>query len=460
MTGFFGSLWRTDLILRNPDPDPLHVTVKLLPNPGTTGTMASPETNIFIPANGILVIPDALGSLFSLVSASGALLLTPEAGRSVEATSRTYNTTAKGTYGMGVGAVDFFAAVGARFALTFSAGLLGDGFRTNVVVTDTSGRGADVDLQLASDSGFVESAALSFTAPSGGQAQLNGLSGWLGTPAWRSGSFAVAPRSGEAIAGVIAIDNITNDPTYFPPDLPAPVVRTVPALVHSDGVNGAKFKTDLYLYNPADRTQTVLLAVKAWDKNESESILNYTLLPHESKTIHDAYFTAFGRTGVGRLRYQSGTTLDSAGGVRVTSRTYTTGPDGGTYGHLVPPLNSFQSAGSGESLSILGPTAAAGYRTNLALVDLSAPFATGASPVVKIEVIDDSGAVVDHFETTVPLAGGVQLNDLFRARGLREDLGAVLLRISPSGGLVAAYATTIDNGTNDPVYFAANLAAR
>ena len=39
-----------------------------------------------------------------------------------------------------------------------------------------------------------------------------------------------------------------------------------------------------------------------------------------------------------------------------------------------------------------------------------------------------------------------------------SDIPAI--RISPSGGLVAAYATVIDNGTNDPMYVAAELAAR
>jgi len=53
----------------------------------------------------------------------------------------------------------------------------------------------------------------------------------------------------------------------------------------------------------------------------------------------------------------------------------------------------------------------------------------------------------------------VQINDLFNGRGLASGLGPVLIRVSPSGGIVTAYATTIDNGTNDPTYFPAVLAA-
>jgi hypothetical protein len=77
-----------------------------------------------------------------------------------------------------------------------------------------------------------------------------------------------------------------------------------------------------------------------------------------------------------------------------------------------------------------------------------------------VEVLDSAGRIADRFTTPLPPGGGVQLNDLFRARGLPENLGPVLIRVSPSGGMVAAYATTIDNGTNDPTYYQAQLAAR
>ena len=59
-----------------------------------------------------------------------------------------------------------------------------------------------------------------------------------------------------------------------------------------------------------------------------------------------------------------------------------------------------------------------------------------------------------------PLSGGVQIDDLFHGRGLGDGPPAGLIRISPSGGLVAAYASVIDNGTNDPMYVAAQLAAK
>ncbi len=85
---------------------------------------------------------------------------------------------------------------------------------------------------------------------------------------------------------------------------------------------------------------------------------------------------------------------------------------------------------------------------------------SGPPVSVNVEVYDEHGALRDRFETLLPLADGVQIDDLFHGRGLGDGPPAGLIRVSPSGGLVAAYATVIDNGTNDPMYAAAGLAAR
>jgi len=459
--GINGSRWRTDLVLRNPAADPVTVAVKFLPNPGAggaSGTTAG-DASVTLASGAILIQNDVLGSLLHLESGSGALLLTPESGRSISATSRTYTSTPGGTYGMSVGAVDVFAGIGAGFPVSFAAGLLGDGFRTNILATDVSGRGSEATIVLSADSAAPSAGSGVIAAPSWSQAQINDLGAALGAPPWRTGSLLVTPQSGETVVGAIAIDGATNDPTYFAPDLPATVVRTIPALVHADGAHGAAYRSDLFLFNPADGVRTVRLLVKSWSTNEAEQTLTLTLLPRESKTIRDALATAFGRTGVARLRFQTDGVADVSGGVRVTSRTWTAGPSGGSYGLLIPALNAFQSAGGGESLEILLPAGGAGFRTNLALVELTSSFVSGPPVAVRVEVFDDRGVRRDGFETPLPLAGGVQIDDLFHGRGLGDGPPAGLIRISPSGGLVAGYASVIDNGTNDPMYVAAQLAA-
>lgn len=463
MSGYFSASWRSDVLLRNPSPDPLAVSLRFV----ASETGASKETAVTLAPYEIRVATDILSSLFAVDAGSGALFLTPESGRSLEATSRTYTSSTsstRGSYGMGVGAIDLFASAGPRFPFSFSGALLGPDFRTNLIVTDASGRGEQASVTLFGDSSAISRPRLSFLVPAGGPTQLNGLGEWFGVPSYQSGAIVFQPESGDAVAALFVIDNRTNDPTYFPPDLSSGVVRTIPAIVHADGANSARFRSDLFLFNTSDTIQSILLAAKLWSSSENETLINLTLLPKESKTIRDVLFGVFGKSGVARLRYSSSSTtggfqFGSAGGVRVTSRTYTVDPTGGTYGLLVPPLNSFQSAGPGDSLEILGPRGGDGFRTNLSLVELTA-FADGKAPKVRIEIFDETGRLLDTFESAVPTAGGVQLDDIFHARGLGARPVAALIRVSPAGGMVGAYATMIDNGTNDPTYFPASLAAR
>jgi len=296
---------------------------------------------------------------------------------------------------------------------------------------------------------------LSFSVDANGQAQYNSISTNLGLLSTDTAALVVQPTRGEAIASVIAIDNRTNDPTYFPPDLPSPIVRTIPVIGHVDGVNNSKFRSDLYLYNPSTTTRNVTLQMKAWDSNDTQT-LSFTMLPAEARVIPDVMLRLFNRTGIARLRYQSS---GDANGVRVTSRTYSIDENGGTYGFLMPPLNNFQSAVSGDSLEILGVVGGKQYRTNVGLVDLTA-FPTSQPASARIEIIDEKGKTIDAFTVPVPSAGGVQINDIFHSRNLGDGPAAALIRVSPLSGLIGAYATMNDNGTNDPTYLAANLAAR
>ncbi len=451
MPGLFGASWRTDLILRNPGANPLPVTVRFLPNPATS--TSAPDASVTIASRAIAVIPDALGSLFRFEQGSGALLLLPGSGGTLEATSRSYTGSSNGTFGMAVDAEDVIAATRPGYSQAFSAGLLGSGFRTNLVSGDLTAAGSRAEL-FASAGGGATARALSIDAPPGGQVQLDDLSTLTGIPASQAGSFLVTSSAGAAMTGVTAIDNATNDPTWSGPDVrPGPL--TIPAIVHSDGMNGARYRTDLFFFNPDAVARSVQMRAALWTEPGRELWASVTLAPGESKRVPDALFTLFGLTGVAQLNLGTGF---PNGGVSTSSRTYTLLPDGSTYGMLVPPLVASQIAGSGETLEILGPTGGAAYRTNLAFVKLDYRSST-----VHVRILDETGALLDAFDQEVPGRGGVQLIDLFRTRGLGDGPRAALLRLSlpaegPYGVRLAAYATTIDNGTNDPVYFVGHLA--
>jgi hypothetical protein len=453
--GAFGSYWLSDVTFYNPLDAPQRVTVRYVPTGDGPQTAEIHETTLTLTAREIRLVPDALKVLFNLDAGGGAFFITPESG--VNVTSRTYSQAANGTYGFAMNAIDVYAAAGPRFPLTFSGAFFGANTRTNLVLTDASGRGTSVSLRAADANGFVAAApsVLAMT-PANGQQQINGIAATVGLPSNESGGLIVQANSGNVIASVIAIDNRTNDPTYFPPDLPATVARTIPVIGHIDGANNSKFRSDLYLFNPTATPSMVSLQINS---TAGQSSLSLTLLGYEARVIHDVLMTAFAQTGTARLRYQSFGTNGSAGTVRVTSRTYTLNDDGGTYGFLMPPLNSFQSAAAGDSLEILGTTTDTATRTNVGLVDLMANL-TARLPHATIAIFDKSGVKLDELTVTIPSATVMQLNDIYRARNIPASTGPVLIRVTSVDGLIGAYAAAVDNGTNDSAYLPANLAAK
>jgi hypothetical protein len=454
LNGAFGSFWLTDLNLYNPLDVPQDVLLQFVPMGAEVSIAAIVTRTVTLEPFEIRAVPDALQSLFGIQDGGGTLHLLPAVG--INATARTYSRKGQGTFGFGMQAIDFFNAAGPRFPLSFAGAFPGDHFRTNLLLTDTSGRGTHATLEAYGVTGFAGASFSGVSTPAQGTVQFNGVGPEVGLAARDGGGLVVEPTRGTAIVTVVAIDNRTNDPTYFPPDLSATIARAIPVIGHLDGANGSRFRSDVYLYNPSGFTRTVSLNAKKWD-SEERKVVNFTLLPRESRVIPDALKTLFGMEGLARLGYA---TVDwqPGEGVRATSRTYTVEASGATYGCLVPPLNSFQIGTFGDRLEILGISGGAGFRTNIGLVDLS--DASPRNATVRISIIDDKRRIIDSFSTQVPARGGMQINDIFGSRGLTPPLAAMVTVEIIDGQQIGAYATLTDNVTNDSTYLGANLGAQ
>ena len=446
--GAMGSFWKTDVTFYNPSDVTVHVTVRY--------SADGRETTLALAPHEIRTVADVLQTLFGVSSGGGALFITPESGTAVNVTGRTYTASALGTLGYGMNAIDVFAAFSPRFPATFAGAILGANYRTNLVLTDVSGRATDATVTAWS--GFpAASAAQSVSTPVLGQQQVNRLGDMLDVGNTNA-ALVVQPTSGEALVGAVAIDNQTNDATYFPPDIAASVVRMFAAVGHVDGANGTHFRTDIYVFNNSDVSKQVYLQPTMWD-GAPLAVNVFTLQPHEVRVFSDVLFTLFRRSGMARMRlWSGGSTTDPA--IRATARTYTVDANGGTYGFLMPPLNSFQTGAVGDTLEILGTSLQKGFRTNLGLVDTTRCDSCGVRSRARVDTIGKDGATLDSFETDVPAAGAMQINDLFRARNLPVSNDPVLIRVTVLNGMLGAYAAVVDNGTNDPAYFAANLASK
>jgi len=454
LNGAFGSRWLTDVTMANNQPTPQEVEVRFL-SLGEVHTAEVRTKVVTLAPYEIRFLPDALHALFAIEDGGGALHFIP-AGEGINVVGRTYSRRAQGgTYGFGMQGIDFFNASSPRFPVSFAGAFPGEHFRTNVLITDTSGRGTEAEVGAYGVTGPIGGPEKRIQAPAGGVMQFNEMGTQLNLFSREAGGMVIQPTRGSAITTVVAIDNRTNDPTYFPPDLPASEqIRVIPVIGHLDGANGSHFRSDLHLFNPTSTISTITLEAKQWDSPETRTT-QFTLLPNEARMIADALPTLFTMTGLARLRYWSNTTGD---GVRVTSRTYTLEESGATYGSLIPPLNNFQMAGFEDTLEILGANGGAGFRTNLGLVELS-PTAQQQKTTVLVTLYDPATAQWRAFAVEVPRGGGIQLNDIFAAQGMTPPVAPMIQVKVLSSGLIGAYATLVDNITNDTTYLGAQLGA-
>jgi hypothetical protein len=164
--------------------------------------------------------------------------------------------------------------------------------------------------------------------------------------------------------------------------------------------------------------------------------------------LPDIVARTFATEGVGSLHYLAD------GPVTVTSRTWTSAPSGGGYGQTIEgvplAMASVADAGQAGALRMVADHAA-GFRSNLGLVNVSSASATLA---VELFGPDGESAPGDS-SFTVQLApyGMTQLGDVLDRLG-SASLDGVIVRVGvvSEDGAVLAYLSTVDNATNDASY--------
>jgi hypothetical protein len=137
----------------------------------------------------------------------------------------------------------------------------------------------------------------------------------------------------------------------------------------------------------------------------------------------------------------------------VSSRTFNATNEG-TVGQFIPPVKFSNFIGTGSRLSMQQIAQSSAYRTNFGIVEAS------GSPVSMIlSMFNSNGSKL--FDLPVNMAGGEQklLNGLLAQQGVTVNDGRMEMRVSGGDGKVTAYASVVDNASQDPQLVpAANLA--
>lgn len=216
----------------------------------------------------------------------------------------------------------------------------------------------------------------------------------------------------------------------------------VPVASHGAGSSSSQWRTDLGLLNPGSAAATAEVRFHA-----SGGVVSSTVtVPAGSQSILVDVVEQLGASGSAALEVRADQLLV------VTSRTYSEIAStascyaGGTLGQDYPSMASDGGLGAGASAWLPQLSETTRYRTNIALTNTGTTAAT-----VTVTLYDGSGVEVGSY--TVELAAGEwkQDNRPFAARFGRTDLARGYARVTVTAGSgVLAFASVVDNTTNDP----------
>ncbi len=130
-----------------------------------------------------------------------------------------------------------------------------------------------------------------------------------------------------------------------------------------------------------------------------------------------------------------------------SSRTYDVTASG-TLGQFIPAIPFAQFIGGASKLSLQQIAQSSAFRTNLGLAEGS-----GQPVSLVLKVYSPNGSKVSA-DIPTPLAAGqqIQINNFLAANGITNFAdGRIEVSVASGSGKVAAYASVVDNGTQDPL---------
>lgn len=253
--------------------------------------------------------------------------------------------------------------------------------------------------------------------------------------------------------------NLVTPVTPSPGTSPLPSSLIIPAVAHVDGLGG-RFESDIRLANTSPQTAKYLLAFTPTRSDGTTSGRQVTVQVPAGQTLalndilKNVYGFAAGNDSVsGMLEIRplgaEGSPFSISKTAAVTfasSRTYATS-ESGTYGQFIPaiPYSELVSLGGGK-LSLQQLAQSALYRTNLGLVE-----AAGLPVTVQLSIFGDDGQRLRDFLVDLRPGEHMQLGSFLALNGINVTNGRAEVTVASGSGKVTAYASVLDNRTNDPM---------
>jgi PKD repeat protein len=437
-SGMGGTLWRTELTMFNAGDETANITLSFVPGAGV-----APETRtVAVLPRETRTYANALVDIFGMPSGAGGISIAATSATTtpdLKITSRTFAATPNGTYGQ---AVPDIGSSDLQNTLYMTGLIATADFRTNIGLVNKSDNIVAATLILFDDAGnTVERTTLSIPPDSFQQASLNSFFPTTVGHSYPLLSLRIGSGARDAVSLYASVvDNKTQDPVYIqarPLASRGPI--TVPVVARSVGAAGTFWRSDVTLFNPNGVTANLALTFRS---PNGARMRNISIAPSSAVVIADVVTAMGDQSASGPLEIVWGGMAVPV----VTSRTYTTVANGGTFGQSIDPVPQF-----GWQQYVTGLRSDVDFRTNVG-------FVNGGDSAITVDaaVLSSSGAQIGSFELT--LAGHAQVQYPISAfvQGIDQNsIGACTLQATSTGAsTLFAYGSVVDNHTGDPVFFA------
>ena len=220
----------------------------------------------------------------------------------------------------------------------------------------------------------------------------------------------------------------------------------VPAAARVQGKLGSFWTTDMWIYEQGATVIHLWFNRSDADNSNVDSVVVHLNGPVTQLT--DVVGSLFATQGVGSIHYLAD------GPVTVTSRTWTTAENGGSYGQTIAgvPVDRASAPGDGQAGSLrMLVDQLPDFRSNLGLVNVS-----GVPVTVAVDIFTADGSAApgaSSFQVDLKPYGMTQIGDVLARLGPGTRHGLVIRSaVSSADGAILAYLSTADNRTNDPSY--------
>lgn len=247
---------------------------------------------------------------------------------------------------------------------------------------------------------------------------------------------------------------------------PIPESLIIPAVAHAQGANNSMFQSDVRIANVSATVQKYLLnfTLSGTDGTQSGQSTTIQLDPGAQMALDDILTSFFGNGADGsgaagmmeiRPLSTSTTSTSSSSGVPsvqtvASSKTYNV-TSNGTFGQYIPAIPFAQfiakaASGANPLLSLQQIAQSASYRTNFGLVE-----GAGEAADVLVHVFDNAGHELAQIPISLQPGEHKQINSFLAANNLTITDGRIEVEVVSATGKVSAYASVVDNLTNDPL---------